>query len=236
MKIAVCDDNRDFLNNTVSLIERWGKQNDIKAEIYPFDNGDALLDACEDINFDIIFLDIIMPLLNGMDTARELRTKGVSAMLVFLTSSPEFALQSYEVKAEDYILKPVTAGRLNAVLDECARRNESEPESIVLRTHFGYQKVYFKDIEYVEAQNKKALFYIKNGDIIESLDPLLSFSSAFTDRDGFFKCHRSYLVYIPNVDRFNAAEIVMRSGRTVPIARGYAKAFKEAYFNHMFRE
>ena len=96
----------------------------------------------------------------------------------------------------------------------------------MLRTHFGYQKVYFKDIEYVEAQNKKALFYIKNGDIIESLDPLLSFSSAFTDRDGFFKYHRSYLVYIPNVDRFNAAEIVMRSGRTVPIARGYAKAFK----------
>ena len=86
-----------------------------------------------------------------------------------MTSSPEFALQSYEVKAEDYILKPVTAVRLNAVLDECARRNESEPESIVLRTHFGYQKVYFKDIEYVEAQNKKALFYIKNGDIMNRL-------------------------------------------------------------------
>lgn len=55
---------------------------------------------------DIILLDIVMPLLNGMDTARELRAQDTAVKIIFLTSSPEFALESYEVRAQDYLLKP----------------------------------------------------------------------------------------------------------------------------------
>jgi DNA-binding LytR/AlgR family response regulator len=57
-----------------------------------------------------------------------------------------------------------------------------------------------------------------------------------TDSKGFFKCHRSYLVYLPNIDYFNATEIKTKAGRRVPIARGYSKAFQDAYFSVMFKE
>ena len=77
---------------------------------------------------------------------------------------------------------------------------------------------------------------MQNGRVIYAVDPLYSLEEKLTEDDGFFKCHRSYLVYMPNVDHFDASEIYLKSGRSIPIARGYTKAFKEAYFSMMFRD
>ena len=236
LRIAICDDNRDFLQNAVSFIKKWSEQSGIPVKLFTYDNGDSLIGGTSAIRMDIIFLDIIMPMLNGMDTARELRQRDASVRIIFLTSSPEFALESYAVKAQGYILKPVTYDKIKDALDECAHAIEEEPKNIVLKTTYGYQKLYFHDIEYAEAQNKRVIFYLKNGESIESSVPLYSFEDRLTDSDGFFKCHRSYLVYMPNVDHFNNTDIITKSGRNIPIARGYAKAFKDAYFTLMFRE
>ena len=185
---------------------------------------------------DIVILDIVMPLLNGMDTARELRAQDTAVKLIFLTSSPEFALESYEVKAQDYLLKPVSYDHLREALDACCQMLCAEPKNMVLKTSFGFQKLYFGDVEYAEAQNKRVVFHLRTGREVDTPEPLHSLEDKLVSEDGFFKCHRSYLVYLPNVDHFNSTEIIMRSGRCVPIARGYAKAFQEAYFAQMFRE
>ena len=107
MRIAVCDDNAVFLQNAVQLIERWGAERCVPIEVCPFENGDALIAANAAARFDVIFLDILMPMLSGMDTARELRQHDSAVRILFLTASPEFALESYEVKAQGYLLKPV---------------------------------------------------------------------------------------------------------------------------------
>ena len=86
------------------------------------------------------------------------------------------------------------------------------------------------------AQNKRVFFHLRSGNIIESAEPFHSFEDRFSSQDGFFKCHRSYLVYLQNVDHFTAAEITTKSGRNIPVSRGYAKAFKEAYFAQMFQD
>ena len=109
-------------------------------------------------------------------------------------------------------------------------------EKLVLKTAQGYQWVYFHDIEFAEAQNKRVILYLCSGKNVEVVNPLYSFKDRFTDSDGFFKCHRSYIVYLPNIDHFNMTEITTRSGRKIPIARSYAKAFQEAYFSHMFED
>lgn len=116
IRIAVCDDSPDFLQRAVDMVERWSQQCGIPTEIYPFDNGDALLSKNAVTHMDIIFLDIIMPLQNGIDTAKELRQNDNAAKIIFLTSSPEFALESYEVKAQGYLLKPVTYEKLRKSL------------------------------------------------------------------------------------------------------------------------
>ena len=146
IRIAVCDDSPDFLQRAVDMVERWSQQCGIPTEIYPFDNGDALLSKNAVTHMDIIFLDIIMPLQNGIDTAKELRQGDNAVKIIFLTSSPEFALESYEVKAQGYLLKPVTYEKIKETLDECSHNFETEAENIVLKTAFGYQKLYFHDM------------------------------------------------------------------------------------------
>ena len=236
LKIAVCDDSPDFLQLAVDMVERWTEQSRIQTEIYRFDNGDALLAKNAVTHMDIIFLDIIMPLQSGIDTAKELRQSDNAARIIFLTSSPEFALESYEVKAQGYLLKPVTYEKIKETLDECSHGLETESENIVLKTAFGYQKLYFHDIEYLEAQNKRVIFYLRTGKTVEAAESLHSLEERLSINDGFFKCHRSYLVYIPNVDHFSMTEIMTKSGRSIPIARGYGKAFKEAYFAFVFKD
>ncbi|MDY5577435.1 MAG: LytTR family DNA-binding domain-containing protein [Lachnospiraceae bacterium] len=236
IRISVCDDNTSFLENAVSIIKKWSEQSGIAVEIFSFDNGDDLITKNEVCRMDIIFLDIIMPLLNGMETAKEIRKADTAVNIIFLTSSPEFALESYEVKARGYLLKPVSYDKWKELLDDCSHGFDVEPKNLVLKTEFGYQKLYYRDIEYIEAQNKVILFYMRNGKIIKTAETLRSFESKLNNSEGFFKCHRSYLVYIPNVENFNLTEITTKSGCRIPIARGYGKAFKEAYFNYMFQD
>ncbi|MBQ8731645.1 MAG: response regulator transcription factor [Oscillospiraceae bacterium] len=236
LRIAVCDDQPEYLQDVAEKIHRWSRERELPTEIFRYDNGDDLISANASLPFDLIFLDIIMPLLNGMETAKEIRQQNKAVQIIFLTSSPEFALEAFSVKAQGYLLKPVSYELLKDALEDCTQTLEVEPKHLLLKTAFGYQKIYYHNIEYAEAQNKKVLFHLSSGDTAEVLEPLYSFEDKLTDRDGFFKCHRSYLVYLPNVDRFNSTELITKSGRTVPIARGFAKPFKEAYFSLMFQE
>lgn len=236
MKIAVCDDDAVFLQSTVSMIEKWSQQSGVPVQICCFDNGDDLLNKNMVERMDIVFLDIIMPLLNGMDTAKELRQSDKAVQIIFLTSSSEFALEAFEVKARGYLLKPISYEKLKEQLDDCSHNFHAEPNYLVLKTEFGYQKLYYRDIEYIEAQNKLVLFYMRNGKVLSTVNLLRSFESKLDSSEGFFKCHRSYIVSIPNVDTFNMSEIITRSGHRIPIARGYGKAFQEAYFAFMFSE
>lgn len=235
LRIAVCDDEKNALKNTVSMIEKWSQQREVTVEICEFDNGDDLLNENMIHHMDIILLDIIMPLFNGMDTAKEIRQSDTAVHIVFLTSSPEFALESYEVKAKGYLLKPIVYDKLMELLDDCSHDFDTESEHLVLKTKFGYQKLYYKDIEYIEAQNKVITFYMRNEKNIKTTETLRSFESKLNSSAGFFKCHRSYIVNISNVDHFNASEITTKSGYHIPIARGYGKTFQEAYFAFMFQ-
>lgn len=236
LKIALCDDDINYLKSTAKLLETWSRESDFPMELDCFDNGDDLLSKHEAGPYDIIFLDIVMPLLSGMDTAKELRNLDKSVKIIFLTSSPEFALNAYSVRALDYILKPVPYEKLKEVLKECMDLLHKEPAHVTLKTAGGYQKIYLHDIEYLEAQNKRVLFYLVDGDSLEVLQSLHSFEKELPDSTGFFKCHRSYLVNLKNVRHFTNIELTTKSGRQIPIARGFGKPFQDAYFALMFQD
>lgn len=137
------------------MIRQWAAESGITAELFPFDNGDALLSKITGTHMDIVFLDILMPLQNGIDIGRELRQHDNVVQIIYLTSSPEFALESYETKAQGYLLKPVSYEKLKETLDECSHTCTIHQKNMVLKTVQGYQRVYFHDIEFAEAQNKK---------------------------------------------------------------------------------
>lgn len=236
MRVGICDDDYSCLSATEEMLKMWSEETSIPIDLQCFDNGDALITQSKTMKFDIVFLDIIMPMLNGMDTATELRQSDKTVKIIFLTSSPEFALQSYSVKATDYCLKPVTYEQMKNIMDECALSYNQEPAHLILKTLSGYRKIYIHHIEYIEAQNKRSSFFLTSGKNVEVLQPLYTFEEQLSNSKGFFKCHRSYLVHIPNVDYFSSTEIMTRSGQSIPIARGYAKDFQNAYFSKMFHD
>ena len=92
------------------------------------------------------------------------------------------------------------------------------------------------DLEYAEAQNKRVIFYLRTGRSVEATEPLHSFEDQLTDCNGFFKCHRSYLVALNCVETFSKAELRTKSGARIPISRDNGVAFKDAYFAYMFPE
>ena len=235
IRVAVCDNEREALDKASNMVLDWADENGIEVELHQFENGDDLISYNAANRMDIILLDIIMPMLNGMDTAKEIRKYDSSVPILFLTSSPEFALESYDVKARGYLLKPVNYERLKDLLDDVSQMLLEEPKHLILKTEYGYQKIYYRDIEWMEAQNKTIFIFLRNGKQIKTTETLHSFESKLDDSEGFFKCHRSYIVNILNVDTYNVTEIVTKSGHRIPIARGYGKAFQEAYFNFMFQ-
>ncbi len=236
IRIAICDDEAECLDSTKRMLEKWSIESGIPIELFCVDNGDALIAKSSTNKLDIILLDIVMPLLNGMDAAREIRERDKTSKIIFLTSTPEFALESYSVKAKGYIIKPVKYEQLSEALDECMAALRDEPKNLLLKSTCGYQKIYCHDIDYIEAQNKQVIFFLHSGKAVVITEPLYSFENKLIIQDGFFKCHRSYVVYMPNVNSFTSSEITMKSGCRIPIARGVGKKFQDAYFSYMFHD
>ncbi|MCR5154341.1 MAG: response regulator, partial [Lachnospiraceae bacterium] len=131
MRIATCDDNAVETALLGKLLDKYATTKD-NIEYDLFTNVDKLLTAVSSKAYDVILLDVIMPGINGIEAAREIRSYNNAVEIVFLTSSPEYALESYSVRADDYLIKPVKKEMLFPVLDRLYGKIEKNDENIVL--------------------------------------------------------------------------------------------------------
>ena len=236
MRIVICDDDSLCLKAAAAAVEAWAADRHQRVDIGIFDNGDDLIENLQQKPASLLLLDIFMPVFSGMDIAREIRFFDQDLIIVFLTSSSEFAVESYDVQASGYLLKPLDRSKLCTVLDRCLNDLKPLPKRVILRTAGGYFSQQISEIECVEAQNKTMLITKTNGECVRSTDTLSHLEQNLTLDAGFFKCHRSYLVNLFAVEHFSMSGLVTKSGRNIPIARGYGKAFKDAYFALMIRD
>ncbi len=233
LRIAICDDMTDFLKEANLLVSAWEKDSeDIVIQL--FSDGDSLIDAHFNDPFDIILLDIVMPLINGIDTAAQIRKSDKTVKLVFLTSSPEFAIESYSVHANGYLLKPINRDKLYAALDELYSSISDDTKYILIKDTLAVHRTELRSIEYAEAQGKHVIFVMSDGSKIQSSEPFYIYDDKLTHHDGFFKCHRSYIVNIFRISKYTPKEITMRSGYRIPISRNAHKDFEAAYFELTF--
>ncbi|MBR5289816.1 MAG: response regulator transcription factor [Erysipelotrichaceae bacterium] len=233
IRIACCDDDKKQLETVTSMIVSWD-QSPVVFHLDTFDEGDALISAHLKNPYDIILLDIVMPLLNGLDIAKEIRSQDKSVKIVFLTSSREFAFESYRVKASDYLLKPVVMEELRSCLLE--RINEiSTVDRFITITNGGiHHRIILSDVEYLEAQGKHVEISMKNGCKLKANEALNTFEKHFEGDFEFFKCHRSFIINLSQVSSYSAKEITMRSHSVIPLSRNLIKEFEGAYFTALF--
>lgn len=235
LHIAVCDDNIDELSNMVQLIDLYRTSRHLNCEHAVFPNGFELVSALEKgKRFDIYCLDIMMPGFTGIDAAKEIRTFDKTAPILFFTSSPEFALESYSVKAINYVLKPISKEKLFFTFDELLEqiKAKEEEDAVIVKSNEGIQKILISNLVFVEVIGRNVLYHLRSGKVIECTEPFSSVCDSLLKYGCFIKPHRSYLVNMQYVDTIENHQITLQTLSAVPVAQGKAKEIKQQYLNY----
>ncbi len=155
-RIAFCDDDAALLHQMQDFLEQYRTLRGVQLELFPYTKPMELLADIEaGVRFDVLFLDVLMPGINGINTAREIRRYDTAVQIIFVTSSSEFAVQSYVVGAYYYQLKPIWKDSFfrltDAVLAECRKRTQ---HSLILRCKSGVTRITLDSLEYCEVQGR----------------------------------------------------------------------------------
>ncbi len=232
LQLAVCDDNIDELSHMTQLINLYRTVKNLSCEYAVFSSGFELVSALEKgMRFSIYCLDIIMPGFTGIDVAKEIRTFDKTAPILFFTSSPEFALESYSVKAVNYILKPISKEKLFFSFDEMLEqlKAETEEDAIIVKSNEGLQRILIANLVFAEVIGRNVLYHLRSGKVIECTEPFSSACSSLEKYGCFLKPHRSYLVNMQYVDIIENHRITLQILSSIPIAQGKAKVMKQQY-------
>ena len=204
MKIAICDDDKNELFRILSVLADYQTQRNIEFSYKPFDNSTELASNLLRGPYGIYLLDVVMPGLNGIELAKEIRSSDKAADIIFLTSSPEFAVESYTVKASNYLVKPVSRDRLVEALDDIMRtRTEDRDSCLVLKSSVGVHKVHISEIIYIEASNRKVIYYLRNTSQITCVEKFASVCDQLLQHPEFLLAHRSFLVNMNYIRRIS---------------------------------
>jgi len=232
LQLALCDDNIDELSNMVQLIDLYRTSRQLSCEYAVFSNGFELISALDKgKRFDVYCLDIIMPGFTGIDVAKEIRSFDKTAPILFFTSSPEFALESYAVKALNYVLKPISKEKLFLTLNELLEQVgvERDEDAIIVKSSEGIQKILISNLVFSEVIGRNVLYHLRSGKVIECTEPFSTVCDNLMKYGCFIKPHRSFLVNMQYVDTITNHQIILQTLSSVPIAQGKAKEIKQQY-------
>lgn len=201
-----------------------------------FQSATELLASMDDRDYDLLLLDMLMPGVNGMQAAREIRERNSQIEIVFLTSSPEYAVESYSVRAHYYLLKPATEDKLFPILDRLTADFKRPEDGLRIKTQTSVFSLPYRKIEYMEVSAKKLYFYLTDGSTREISGSLTDFERALLKRPGFIKVHRSYLINLQWVKELRQGELLTAGGRRVPVSRTAYPQVRTAYTQFLFEE
>ncbi|MBR4085468.1 MAG: response regulator transcription factor [Lachnospiraceae bacterium] len=231
MRVAICDDEKTQLSITKASLEDAYKSLDLVVDTYT--SGVKLLNAIEGIHYDLVILDIEMPELNGIDTAKHLRKIEDKTAIVFLTSHVEYALEGYEVNALRYLTKPVNTEKLSEIITYLLEQKKKD-KRILVRNNEDVEMVFVADIYYMEAQNQMVRI-VTNKEEYRNRYNLGDYETEL-GAYGFFRIHRGYLINLGHVLRLAGREIVMDDNTSLPVSRMKEAALKNALFHYVRNE
>ncbi|MEG0763212.1 MAG: LytTR family DNA-binding domain-containing protein [Oscillospiraceae bacterium] len=234
MKIAICDDDKDELGLISSILDEYKKERKLSMRCDAFNSATELLSFAKSGSYDLYILDVIMPAINGMEVAQEIRKFDSDTCIVFLTSSPEFAVQSYRYKAQNYLLKPASHEQLYALLDTMLVQTRKPNESIVVKTKNGMTRILFESLAFLEVMGKCLYFHLSDGNVRQAIASLTDFEDALLERPEFVRAHRSYIVNLMQTAELTSNELTMLTGEKVPVSRQNYTKVREAYVNQLF--
>lgn len=228
-RFAICDDNPADADYVARLIGEWNKGAALPVKVEQYPSAEAFLFAYEDDNsFDVLFLDIEMGDMSGVELAKRIRQAGVGLQIVFITGYMEYIAEGYDVEALHYLIKPVTGEKLNAVLERAVERLKMRENALTISLADGVARVSLHEIRYLEVlKNYVTIHADEEYSVKRTLNELAK------DLDeSFYRIHRSYIVNLRFVKRISRTEVALKDGTTLPLSRKLYEGLNQAVIRY----
>ncbi len=218
MRIAVVDDENIFRMQFKLIMDKLAAQKDLSLEIEEFASGTDFIAALDDRRFDVVFMDIYMPNLDGVETARQLRQKTERIFLIFMTASDEHYPDAFSLHAFDYVTKPFTQARLEKVLDEVLDHSPGDEAFVKVSTVAADQKIYLRDIVAVRTDGHYLDINTGHQDLARVRLTAAQFLELTGNDKRFLNINRGLIVNMEHVKAVTELGAVMDDGSALPVA------------------
>ena len=235
MNIAICEDKIEELDIINKFIDNWSKKNNIQVNIDKYQSAESFLFEWIDYNkYDVIFLDIKMKKVSGIELSNLIREKNKIVDIVFTTGIFEHVLHGYNVGAMQYLLKPISQNNvhlcLNRVLDRIESINKLS-QFMIIKTPKENIKLNYDEIYYFEMFSPNIIIYTIKEKII--LRKAISEIEKDLRCKSFIRCHRSYIVNLRYVKSISKNTFILENGESIPISRHKYKEVNNYYINYL---
>lgn len=230
LRVAICDDVPADAAYVETMVHRWAEDRGHRLELEVLASGESFLFRyAEDKAWDILLLDIEMGALDGVSLAKKIRQDNEAVQIVFITGFSDYISEGYEVSALHYLMKPVNENKLFAVLDRAATAMQKAERVILLNVGGEILRLPVGQVQYVEAFSHTVTI-ITGTETIQAKMPISEVERLMGD--GFIRCHRSYLVGLKHIARLSRTEVVLDSGRSLPLSRSAAPLVHKAFISY----
>lgn len=233
INIAVCDDEKCMSEKIEKMAEDFFRKKNTDISVVEYSSGEELLKSNERI--DILFLDIGMRGMDGIETARMLRAQGYNGFLIFITVLKEMVFRSFEVQPFDYLVKPVQREYFEKTMDRLflSMQDRLSPEKVNLLVQRGCESniISFQDIICCEIIDRKVYLHLVSGEVIDYYDRIENLEKKLDGR--FFRCHRSYLINLNHLKSYRNNTAYMADGEEIPVSRLRSKEFSKVILQYM---
>ena len=233
VRIKILEDDPADRDTLIECLRKYEREQGQSFSITAYDNPSDFMDNYH-MDADLIFMDIELPGINGMEAAHRLREIDRQVILIFVTNMAQFAVKGYEVDALDYIIKPAQYGPLSIKLDRAAQRWRAAAESVMVALPTGTQRLLLWEIYYIEVQGHKLTYHTEKGQLPGT--GTLQDAEQRLHGKGFLRCNKCYLVNQKHIQTVTGSDVVLSNGEKLQISRLRKKEFMEELARSMGNE
>lgn len=235
MRIAIVDDITEERTLLRSRLEQEFARRGVHADFTEFDNGEDFLNTAKHVPFTVLFLDIYMNGANGIEIAKELRKTDTSCLLVFTTTSPDHALEGFQVRALHYLVKPYGESAISDLTDEILSRLPASGKYIDIKTGGSNVKVPFQSIVYAEHLSHMIHIYTSNKKELITRQSFEAFTALLKADTRFYFCNRGVVVNLEHALDFDGSVFLLDSGTQIPVSRKLIKHARQTFMEYLFQ-
>lgn len=227
IKVCIVEDDIAQANLLKEYINKYSSASKQQFSISYLPDGIDLVDDYSG-QFDIILLDIQMKHMDGMAAAEKIRKVDSDVIIIFITSTVQYAVQGYAVDALGYVLKPVPFPQFEKLLDKATERVNAKRKHMYIRVSVDDKQIKLDGgkIKYIESQRNNVILHCEDGDYTTA-GPLKRFEEMLAEH-GFSKCHNAYIINLSYVEAVQKEEVHLSGGTILPISRAKKKEFMAA--------